>query len=256
MTLPLVGIPCCVKTLGGHPFHVVGDKYVRAVAESAGALAMPIPALGPWYDIQDLVGRLDGVLLPGSPSNVEPHHYAATSCQACAPHDPARDATSLPLIRAAVAAGIPILGICRGIQELNVALGGTLHPRVHELPGRLDHRSEEDRPLEEQYGPRHPVRLTPDGALARLFGKTEIMVNSLHGQGIDRLAPGLAVEAVAPDGQIEAVRIVKSPTFAIAVQWHPEWRYRDNPDSTALIDAFGDAVHRRAGRRTLLRAAE
>ena len=235
--------------IGAHPFHVAGDKYLRAVADGAQALPLLIPALGDGLDPAELVGRLDGLLLTGSASNVEPHRYGGPSSAAGTPHDPARDATTLPLIRAALDAGVPLLGICRGFQELNVALGGTLHQRVHEVPGLDDHREDESAPLEVQYGPAHPVRLAPGGILAGLAGALEVRVNSVHGQGIDRLAPGLAVEATAPDGLVEAVRVEHAPAFALAVQWHPEWRFWEDPLSAALFAAFGDAAAARAALR-------
>jgi putative glutamine amidotransferase len=246
--LPVVGVPCCATTLSGHPFHIVGDKYLRAVSEGAGALPLAIPALGTWYDFDDLLARLDGLLITGSRSNVEPHHYGGPASRAGTKHDAERDATNLPLIRKAVQTGVPVLAICRGIQELNVALGGTLHQEVHALPGRADHRGGE-RPVEEQYGPAHPVRLIEGGRLAALFGTTEIVVNSLHAQGIDRPSSHVAVEAVAPDGQIEAVHVIDAPAFAVGVQWHPEWRFHDNPQSVALFRAFGEAVRQRAAAR-------
>jgi len=246
--LPVVGVPCCATMLGGHAFHIVGDKYLRAVSEGAGALPLAIPALGTWYDFDDLLARLDGLLITGSRSNVEPHHYGGPASRPGTKHDADRDATNLPLIRRAVHGGVPVLAICRGIQELNVALGGTLHQEVHELSGRTDHRAG-DRPVEEQYGPAHPVRLIEGGRLAALFGTTEIVVNSLHAQGIDRPSSHLAVEAVAPDGTIEAVHVIDAPAFAVGVQWHPEWRFRDNPQSVALFRAFGEAVRQRAAAR-------
>ncbi|WP_448191732.1 gamma-glutamyl-gamma-aminobutyrate hydrolase family protein [Azospirillum sp. sgz301742] len=246
---PLVGIPTCIRALGDPPFHVAGDKYIRAVSDGAGALPLLVPALGGGLDIDDLVARLDGLLFTGSGSNVEPHLYGGPPSAEGTLHDPARDATTLPLIRAALAAGVPLLGICRGFQELNVALGGTLHQRLHEVPGLADHREDETAPLEVQYGPAHPVTLTPGGVLARLAGRDEVRVNSVHGQGIDRLAPGLAVEATAPDGLVEAVRVEGAPAFALAVQWHPEWRFRDTPLSAALFAAFGEAAAERARRR-------
>ncbi|MGQ9366345.1 gamma-glutamyl-gamma-aminobutyrate hydrolase family protein [Azospirillum sp. ST 5-10] len=246
---PLIGIPACARMIGPHPFHVAGDKYVRAVADGAGALPLLIPALGESLEIADLVGRLDGLLVTGSKSNVEPHHYGGVASAPGTLHDPERDATTLPLIRAAVAAGVPVLGICRGLQELNVAFGGTLHQRVHEVPGLNDHREAESESLDVQYGPSHPVRLTAGGVLAGLAGATEVTVNSLHGQGIDRLAPGLAVEATALDGLVEAVRVPSAAAFAIAVQWHPEWRFHDDALSSALFAAFGAASAERARRR-------
>lgn len=246
---PLIGVTACARMLGDHPFHVTGDKYVRAVAEGADAMPLLIPALGDVLDIADLVGRLDGVLVTGSRSNVEPHHYGAPPSAEGTLHDPARDSTTLPLIRTAIAMGMPVLGICRGLQEMNVALGGTLHAAVHDVPGLNDHREDGSGPVEVQYAPSHPVRLTPGGQLAGLVGRAEAYVNSLHGQGIARLAPGLVVEATAPDGLVEAIRVEAAPAFALAVQWHPEWRFWEDELSSALFRAFGEAAAGRAARR-------
>jgi putative glutamine amidotransferase len=247
---PLIGIPACMGWRDGFGFHQVGDKYVDAVVDGAGALAVLIPALGPRLEIDPLLARLDGLLVTGSPSNVEPHHYGGPPAPADGARDPHRDATTLPLIRRALARGVPLLAICRGLQELNVALGGTLHQEVHSLPGRLDHRSDKAVPPGERYGDVHPVRLAPAGYLWDLLdGAEAIMVNSLHGQAIDRLAAGLVVEATAPDGTIEAVRVADAPAFALAVQWHPEWRVLDNPVSRRLFAAFGTACRARARSR-------
>lgn len=238
---PLVGLSCDARELGQHPFHVVGDKYIRGVSHGAGCQPVLIPALGDWWDVEGLLDRLDGLLLTGSPSNLHPSHYGLPDEMVTPPLDPHRDATTLPLLKGALARGLPVFAICRGFQELNVALGGTLHPRVQEVPGLMDHRDPEHEPVEVQYAPVHKVALTPGGAFARITGQTEIMVNSLHQQGINRLAPGLAVEATAPDGLIEGVR-VEGAGFAIGVQWHPEWRFWENPPYAALLAAFGDAV--------------
>lgn len=245
-SIPVIGVPCCVRPVGESPFHVVGEKYIRAVAEAAGGLPLLIPALGPAIDAIDLVGRLDGLFLTGSPSNVEPRHYEGVASRPGTMHDSQRDATSLPLIRAAIAAGLPVLAVCRGIQELNVAMGGSLHQLVHEVPGRRDHRAPKGT-VEERYAhTAHPVSLTRGGLFERLAGGvTQLMVNSLHAQGIDRLAPGLIIEAVAPDGQVEAVR-ADNADFVIGVQWHPEFRIAENPFSTALFAAFGAACLARA----------
>jgi putative glutamine amidotransferase len=252
---PLIGVPACVKDIDGLPFHAVGDKYVAAVAETAGGLPLLLPALGALYDLPDLVERLDGLMLTGSLSNVAAHHYGGPQDRPESPQDPARDATTLPLIHAALAAGLPLFCICRGLQELNVALGGTLHQQVHTLPGRLDHRSIPDVPYEEKYGPRHSVAVAPGGRLAALVGPGPIEVNSLHWQAIDRLAPGLVVEAEAPDGTVEAVSVRDAKEFALAVQWHPEFRAGANPVSRALFAAFGDAARARAERRARRRQA-
>ncbi len=232
----IVGIPACARTRDGHLWHETPARYAAVVEGGAGAVPIMIPPAG---EAQAAVlNRLDGLLIPGSPSNVHPDTYAGGESLTPDRHDPARDATTLPLIRAAIARGVPLLAICRGIQELNVALGGTLHQRLHELPGRQDHRGGEGA-LEQVYGPKHPVRLS--GRLARVIGPAEIIVNSRHGQAIDRLAPGLVVEAVASDGTIEAVRVEHARSFAYGVQWHPEWGYLDNPASLALFRSFGEA---------------
>jgi putative glutamine amidotransferase len=184
-------------------------------------------------------------MFTGSYSNVEPYHYSGPPSDPGTLHDPARDATTLPLIRKAVASGIPVLGICRGFQEMNVAFGGTLHQKVHEVEGRRDHREDTTRELDVQYGPAHEVALEPGGTLQSLTGQDRIQVNSLHSQGIDRLGPGLAVEARAPDGLIEAFRVEHAKSFAVAVQWHPEWKAMSNPVSRALFAAFGAAARAR-----------
>ncbi len=232
---PVIGIPACEKLGGKTLRHDTPARYAEAAA-AVGLASVMIPPLGP--DQIGLLDRLDGLLLPGSPSNVHPTLYDGGDSVTPDLHDAARDATVLPRIRAALARGLPVLAICRGIQELNVALGGTLHQAVHVLPGRTDHRGGTGGP-EIRYRPKHRVALT--GCLATLFGAAAITVNSVHGQAIDRPAPGLAVEALAPAGTIEGVRVTGARGFAIGVQWHPEWRVAENPDSLALFRAFGDA---------------
>jgi len=239
---PLIGIPADRRMVGAHPFHMVGEKYARAVLDAAGGAPLLIPALAEELRFEELLERLDGLLFTGSPSNVEPQHYQGAASAPGTLHDPARDATTLPLIRQAVHCGVPVLGICRGFQEMNVAFGGTLHQRLHEVPGHLDHRDDERQPLEVQYGPAHEVTLEPGGVLRALAGSDCIRVNSLHSQGIDRLGSELAVEARAPDGVIEAFRVRSARRFALAVQWHPEWKVLSNPFSRALFAAFGQAA--------------
>jgi putative glutamine amidotransferase len=252
---PLVVVPACVKQIETSTFHAVQEKYLLALRDVARAAPLIVPAFG-WdmLPLDTLLDTVDGVLLTGSPSNVEPRHYGTTSREGVK-HDPQRDATTLPLIRRAIERAVPLLAICRGIQELNVALGGSLHQHVEELPGRLDHRSPRGRPLDERYAPRHDVKLTPGGYLARRLGCDSILVNSLHGQGIDRVAPGLAVEAVAEDGTIEAVSVTGAAAFALGLQWHPEYRAAENPISRSLFEAFGEACRERAARRRLNAAA-
>jgi putative glutamine amidotransferase len=243
---PLIGIPADRRMVGDHAFHMVGEKYARAVMDAAGAVPLLIPSLAEELGFDELLERLDGLVFTGSPSNVEPHRYQGPPSEPGTLHDPARDATTLPLIRKAVGAGVPVLGICRGFQEMNVAFGGTLHQKLHELPGHLDHRDDEAQPLDIQYGPAHEVRLEPGGLLRSLTSADRIEVNSLHSQGIDRLGAELAVEARAPDGVIEAFRVREARRFALAVQWHPEWKAMANPFSRALFAAFGQASRERA----------
>jgi len=243
---PVIGLPADRRMIGHHPFHAVGEKYIRAVIEAAGAIPFLIPSLGEALDLDEVLDRVDGILFTGSPSNVEPHHYEGKRSAPGTLHDPYRDATTLPLIPKAVSHGLPVLGICRGFQEMNVAFGGTLHQRVHEVAGMMDHRDDDSQPLETQYGPAHDVRLEPGGLLYRLAGTDQVRVNSLHSQGVDRLGPDLAVEARAPDGLVEAFRVKNASRFAIAVQWHPEWQVMSNTFSRAIFAAFGAASRERA----------
>jgi len=255
--LPFIGIPCCVRSIHEPPFYTVNDRYAHAVIEAAGCLPVLIPAVGPLTDVSAYLDRLEGLLITGSPSNVEPMHYNGPPSREGTVHDPDRDATTLPLIREAVRRDLPVLAICRGIQELNVALGGTLHQRIFEMPERFNHRRRKGKmTMDERYGPAHPIALTEGGVLRALAGGAlEIMVNSLHGQGIDRPAPDLLVEAVAPDGQIEAVSL-PGARFVIGVQWHPEYKVIENPFSRALFGAFAQASHATtAGSATKRRAA-
>jgi putative glutamine amidotransferase len=244
--LPLIGIPADRRLYAKHYFHMVGEKYIEAVALGAQALPVLVPALGPEIDLESLLDACDGLLLTGSTSNVEPRHYGGPASEPGTLHDPNRDATTLPLIPRAVAAGLPVLAICRGFQEMNVAYGGTLNPRLHEVPGNLDHRDDESLPLDAQYAPAHEVLLEPGGQLQKIAGKDRLRVNSLHSQGVQALGPQLAVEARAPDGVIEAFRVAHSDTFALGLQWHPEWKFAKDPFSRALFAAFGTASRQRA----------
>jgi len=245
---PIVGIPACAKLVNGHRRHDTPARYAAAVMGGAGAVPIMIPPIG--EAALAVLDRLDGLLVPGSPSNVHPSHYAGGESLTPDSHDLERDATTLRLIPEAIARGIPLLAICRGIQELNVALGGTLHQQVHEVADRMDHRPGPGT-LEERYGPRHLVHLS--GQLARIIGSGKILVNSLHGQSIDQVAPGLTVEAMAPDNTIEAVRVEHASGWAFGVQWHPEWGYADDTASLALFRAFGEAC--RSYRSGMRRAA-
>jgi putative glutamine amidotransferase len=245
---PVIGVICCARVDGDHVFHAVSEKYIFAAIDGVGGLPLLVPAVGERIAAEETVARIDGLLVPGSPTDVEPQHYGGAPLAPERKLDPKRDATSLPLLRAAVRADLPVLAICRGIQELNVALGGSLHQRLHEMPGRLDHRAPKG-DLDARYAhAAHPVNLTPGGYFAELGGIASLVVNSLHHQGIDRLAQGLVVEATAPDGQIEAVHQPQA-RFVVGVQWHPEYRHAEEPFSRVLFAAFGEACRAHARRR-------
>jgi putative glutamine amidotransferase len=244
---PVVIVPACTRMLGGHPSHTVGKKYIDAV-RLAGALPLVVPAARP-DELDELLALADGLFLTGSPSNVEPRHFGEAVHNPALPVDPTRDAWTLPLIPRALAQGLPLLAVCRGFQEMNVALGGSLHQAVQEVPGFNDHRENDADPLERQYGPAHAVALTRGGRLAQILQTEHIQVNSLHGQGVHRLAPGLVVEGVAPDGLVEAFSAPAAPGFNLAVQWHPEWQAELNPVSLKIFQAFGDAARARRGQR-------
>lgn len=242
MHRPIVLVPACTRAIGEHPYHTAQFKYVDAVVTGASCAPLLLPALGEHTDFDAVLAVCGGIMLTGSPSNLHPSHYDQQVHNPALPQDAARDATTLPLIRAAIARAIPLLAICRGFQEMNVALGGSLHQALSEVPGLREHREVKHLPLEQQYAPAHDVLVVPGGTLAGILGgATAIRVNSLHGQGIDRLADGLAVEARADDGLVEAFSVAGAPGFTLALQWHPEWRVADNPDAMKLFAAFGDA---------------
>lgn len=245
---PLVGLPTDRTSIGAHPFLVTGEKYLRAAIDGAGVTPVLLPSLQPPVLPRDWLARLDGLLLTGATSNIEPHHYSDEPSWAGNPHDPARDINALELIPQAIAMGVPILAICRGFQEVNVALGGALHQKVHEVAGLADHREDPQAPLDRQYGPAHDVILSPGGWLAEIAGAERARVNSLHGQGVARLGGDLIVEAWAPDGLIEAFRGI-GPGFLLGVQWHPEWRVLDDAFYLGIFQTFGDACRHYAARR-------
>jgi putative glutamine amidotransferase len=243
---PIVAVPCDRRVVGDYYWHLVREEYLRAVIDGADCVPVLIPAFGDLYDFADLLERFDGLMLTGSLSNVEPHHYEGPASEPGTLHDPERDATTLPLIPTAIDKGVPVFGICRGFQEMNVALGGTLHQKIHEIPGHADHRADESRGPHGRFDDAHDIDIERGSLLRSIVGKDRIRVNSLHGQGVERLAPGVVVEARAPDGVIEAFRVPKARSFALAVQWHPEWQVTKNPASQALFKAFGDAARERA----------
>lgn len=237
---PVVLVPACNRMLGEHPFHIAGRKYVDAV-RLAGALPLVVPRAEPG-EFEALLDLADGVLLTGSPSNVHPSRFGEAVHDAALPLDPVRDDWTLPLVPRILARGIPLLAICRGAQEVNVALGGTLHQAVQEVGPYADHRADDAQPAAVQYGPSHALHAVPGGLLERIVGAPEWTVNSVHGQAVKTLAPGLRAEAHAPDGLVEAFTQPQAPGFNLCVQWHPEWRAAESPVSMRLLGAFGQAV--------------
>lgn len=241
---PIIGIPCNVVDWGGLPAHLGRDTFVKALTEVSGCTPLFIPATGKAFDFSDIAHVVDGILLTGSPSHVAPSCYGAKQNFEDKYLDPARDATTLPLIPLLLEKDIPLFAICRGFQEFNVATGGTLHQKVHELPGMLDHRHPEDRPLLEGYEKQAHKAISQKGGLFERWGlPAEFTVNTVHQQGVDRLGKGLHVEAVASDGLIEAVS-VPGKKFALGTQWHPEGDYYLNPVSKRLFELFGQAVRK------------
>lgn len=250
MTMPLVAIPACIRHLDSADWQAVQTQYVNAVLKVTKAMPVIVPALETGADLSAVLDRVDGVLISGSATNVHPSLYNADWTEADGPFDPARDATSLNLIRQAIERGIPLLAICRGIQELNVALGGTLAREIQEQPGNWDHRKPPVESRDEMYAIRQPVLIEKGSCMERYLGVSgEVQVNSLHRQAIGEKAPRLQVEAKAQDGTIEAVSVIDAKGFAIGVQWHPEyWAEEDSP-SRALFEAFGTAVREYSARR-------
>jgi putative glutamine amidotransferase len=252
MPTPLVWLPADHRLMGSGentmPFLVLGDKYARAVKVNAMAQPVMFP-LADAADIAALIELVDGVMLTGSPSNVHPSHFGKTIADAHLPLDEARDALTLHLVNACIEKAVPLLGICRGFQEMNVALGGSLHQQVHALDGMHDHRESPHGSYEQQYAPSHDVHFLPDSIFAQWAGANTTKVNSVHGQGIDRLAQGLRAVGHADDGLIEAIEVQGASTFAYAVQWHPEWRTTDNSFYSAIFKAFGEACAKRNAAR-------
>lgn len=225
----------------GHPYQVMTHKYITPLVELAGCVPLLVPTCCGIDDLQQYLALADGVYLTGAGSNIDPAHYGQENLTPEKTQDRDRDHFDLPLIRAALERRVPLFGICRGMQEINVALGGDIHQKLYAQPGVMDHRENPDAPIAQQYGDSHSVSLAANSWLADALGSTEIRVNSLHGQGIARLAAGLEVLGRAPDGVIEAFGGESLASFLLAVQWHPEWLAASNPVSVKLFQAFGDA---------------
>ncbi|MCA0434702.1 MAG: gamma-glutamyl-gamma-aminobutyrate hydrolase family protein [Proteobacteria bacterium] len=239
---PLVGLPADTYEKDGFLFHSLGDKYVRALTDVADVDAVMIPSQLDHENFEGLLDHFDGILMTGAVSNVHPPQYGEEATADHEPYDHRRDATTLKLIRAVIDRGIPLFCICRGFQELNVVMGGSLETELQRVEGRIDHRAPKSPDIDVRYAPRHSIAITPGGVLNRILGKTETMVNTIHRQGVKRLGDGLAVEARAPDGVVEAVSVKGARAFAFGTQWHPEFKAAGNPDSVKLFTAYGDAV--------------
>jgi putative glutamine amidotransferase len=249
MTVPVILVTPDVRSFQGYDWHAAPHSYLDATISRAGAMPLILPAFGDRLDLGAVLDRVDGVLCTGSRSNVYPALYGVTPSPEMEPYDHQRDATTLPLIRLAVERGVPLLCICRGLQELNVALGGSLMSEVQEKEGRMDHRAPETDLQEARFAIRHPVHVAAGGCLGRILGGDTVDVNSLHRQAIGHIAPSLQIEAVASDGVIEAVSVKDAKGFTLGVQWHPEyWVATDGP-SAQIFDAFGAAAHEYAAGR-------
>ena len=245
----LVAVPADVREFENYRWHATPDTYLKALTRVAGAMPVIVPALAEEFEVEALVDRVDGLLLTGAVSNVHPDSYGVPPSRAHEPFDPDRDRLTAALIKAALERGLPLLCVCRGHQELNVAYGGTLATEVQEIEGRMDHRALPNKEQRERFAIRHPVTVTEGGRLAAIVGAGEIRVNSLHRQAIDRLAQGLVAEATAPDGTVEAVSVKDAKGFALGVQWHPEYWAETDEASAAIFRAFGDACRAYAEKR-------
>ena len=255
MTQPLVAVSTDVRQFENYTWHAAPKQYLEAAVAGAGVFPILVPSFGDRLDLDELLDRVDGVMITGSKSNVYPGLYGGDPSEANGPYDHDRDATTLPLIRRAIERGVPLLAICRGIQELNVALGGTLHTEVQEIEGRMDHRAPVSDDQDERFAIRQRVSIKPGSCLAGVFGAGEIPVNSVHRQAVDRLGERLQVEAVADAGTVEAVSVVGAPAFAVGVQWHPEYWVKSDDASARIFKAFGDAARAHRAARSGLRVA-
>lgn len=238
-----------------YPAHSNGAMNTDAVSHVSRAVPLTFPADPSVVKIEELLEVFDGFLFTGARPNIHPEEYGEAETEAHGAFDRNRDRVALPLIRAAVERGQPILGICRGFQEVAVAFGSTLHPEIRDLPGRDNHRMPPDGTMEEKFALRHAVRFADGGPFARLMGSTQVLTNTLHGQGIKQAGPRVRIDGWAPDETPEAIWIEGAPGFALAVQWHPEYNAGESPVSRPLFEAFGDACRAwQAGKNRPLRA--
>ncbi|MEZ5778404.1 MAG: gamma-glutamyl-gamma-aminobutyrate hydrolase family protein [Paracoccaceae bacterium] len=250
MKRPVVGIIGNMNLINDdYPVHAGGTMNSTAIAQVSGCMPLLIPADPRLVGVDELIEVCDGFLLTGGRPNVHPEEYGEAATEAHGAFDRCRDAITLPLIRACLERGQPFFGICRGFQEVNVALGGTLYPEIRDLPGRMNHRMPPEGTLEEKFALRHMVHFAEGGVFHRLFGAREVMTNSLHGQGIKTDGKGIRIDGWAPDGTPEALHVEGAKGFTLAVQWHPEWNAGADPVSRPLFEAFGSAVRDWAGRR-------
>lgn len=246
---PVVLMSMGAQERKGHAYQVMTHKYITPLVELSGCVPLLAPSCCGTDDLEQYLSMVDGVYLTGAGSNIDPALYGQENLTPTKGQDRDRDLFDIPLIRAAIARGLPLFGICRGMQEINVALGGTIHQKVYELPEMNDHREDTETSVEEQYAESHAVRPVPGTWFAELMGQPEVPVNSLHGQALDKLGEGIEPLAHAEDGLIEAIHLPAAANFTLAVQWHPEWQAAQNPQSVKIFQAFGDACRQQAARR-------
>ena len=239
---PLVALASCIKYVDDVPYHSLATQYVPPITDTCRCIPIAVPCYADAGLVQAILGRVSGVVLPGSTSNVDPIHYGDARSIQTEPYDPVRDATVFPMIAKALEMGMPVLAICRGLQELNVALGGTLHPAIHDENGRLDHRAPVDVPRDQMFAPAHEITLRDGSVMAQAGLSRRFSVCSLHHQGIARLGEGLQTEAAAPDGTVEMISMPAAPGFVLGVQWHPEYLHARDQVSVTIFELFRDAV--------------
>ena len=242
MTRPVAGIICCTRTVGIEPAQAVMNRYVAGAMRHADVAALLVPSMPELMKASEVAARLDGLMLTGSPSNLDPALYGEEIGDAPGPFDLARDTMTADLIKAMLDLGRPVFGVCRGFQEINVAFGGSLRRDMASSPKLIAHHAPDEVDFNGMFDHLHPVDLTPGGVLATAFGASSAVVKSVHYQGVDRLGEGLTVEARAPDGVVEAVSANVNGAAVLAVQWHPEWKPDQNVQSQIFFQLFGRAL--------------